>query len=161
MVMPYVLIFLSGLFASGTLVFTGLRQTVFCLWISGMALAGVFFLAGAKYIALSQAFIATVSMVILYFHTIQLHTEQKPTKRKRRLSYCFMALFAMGIMSIVRKMSVRDQGELFVNTINVSLRELGNVIIGKYLFETTLCCVFVFLVVIGLSYITRPEKVET
>jgi len=133
MVMATTFAFFVLLFSLGTLIFKNLKHIVFSLWASGMMLSGVFFHIGFAYIALSQAFVSTVLMVLLYFHVLQTYGEQRTTKKNKYVALAMFILFTL--LAAMSGLGDRIQSDVPVVSTPAVLNKLGLVLIEQYFYE--------------------------
>lgn len=146
--------FVSGFVAC---IATDLRRSALALWVCGLALGGVYLTLGAEFIAIVQWIISTLIAMSLIFYTVLLGAKEPAHSwwsvgLSSALGLGFFATLLWGLSDLVRKRPPGGDSK--------SLIELGDLLISKHLFIMEILGLLLFLVIIGVGVLARPEVLK-
>lgn len=142
----------SGVLASLS---SNMRRVALSLWVCGLSTGGIFLSLGAEFIAVFQWIVSTLIGISFVFYLVLFGSE----KTEWRWSQVAPSLVFGVLFLTIMWFGIRQVPSRFIYSENAGgLAKLGETLVSKHLLSVEILGVIVFLVVIGIGVVSRPEK---
>lgn len=135
------------------------RRAVLCLWLAGLALAGLYLDLGAEALALIQSIVATLGAIVALFFVLSFgeHIVIDDRTPVKRLATLTLPLLIGTGFSILIWLGMKDI-PLEAPMATGNLRGLGLSILDDHLISAELLAVALLVSVVSAGVVGRPER---
>lgn len=145
---------------------TQIRAVILCLWLTGLAIGGVYTLMGAEMLGFIQMITASLTGASLFFFSMifgeKIENDESPKFQKifHRLavlagSAMYSFVLGLGFQSLTRQQLPDD---LQFKVVDMNL--LGGKLTHDYILSFQIIVLTFFIILIGGGVLARPEKAE-
>lgn len=134
---------------------SSLRVVILSIWVCGMATGATYLSLGAEVLAIVQWIMATLVAISFLFFSIQFGIRTEKVDLKKTVLGGFLCAAFLGLAWIaVRGWVPQGGNQTFVSEIDA----MGRIMVGEYLLPTEIVAISLFLVIVGIGVISRPEE---
>jgi len=142
-----------------------LRRAALALWVSGLAIGGLYLALGAEVLAIVQWILSTLGTMSFLFHSVmfgEYGTQAAPARGRGWISAigpllaggAFGWIVLLGFGQFSEKMNLGFWAEAVPIQ---GLAEMGSSLSGKHLLSVEILGLTLFLVIVGVGVIARAE----
>jgi NADH:ubiquinone oxidoreductase subunit 6 (subunit J) len=159
-----VIFWICGILATGAAImaaFLGdVRRAVLALWITGLAVGGVYLGLGAELLAVVQWIVSTVVAISFIFYAVMfgeygLGDERPPLRRA--FTAVLPMLLGLAFMGVVW-LGTQDLAAPEAGAGGPGLARLGQLLMQEHFISLEVLGLTLFLMIVGSGVIARPER---